>query len=71
MWNGFHSVPEDDTTQPSLLRGDAIVTELHHKASWQVEMNARRFYELIADVERKSKCVDDTIMWDNELEGHW
>lgn len=31
----------------------------------------RRFDEIIADMERKSKCVDDTIMWDAELAEHW
>jgi len=32
---------------------------------------ARRFDEIITDVERKTKCVDDTLMWDESLEEHW
>ena len=31
----------------------------------------RRFDEVIADVERKTKCVDDTALWDEDLETHW
>ena len=31
----------------------------------------RRFDEIIADVERKTKCVDDTLLWDEDLEKHW
>jgi len=31
----------------------------------------RRYDEIIADVERKTKCVDDTVMWDDGLEAHW
>ena len=26
---------------------------------------------MIADFERKTKCVDDTVMWDADLEEHW
>jgi len=32
---------------------------------------ARRFDEIITDVERKTKCVNDTLMWDESLEEHW
>jgi hypothetical protein len=32
---------------------------------------ARRFDEVIADVERKTKCVDDTAQWDEDIETHW
>ena len=32
---------------------------------------SRRFDEVIADVERKTKCVDDTAQWDVDLEEHW
>ena len=32
---------------------------------------ARRFDEVIADITRKTKCVDDTAMWGTELEEHW
>ena len=34
-------------------------------------MYTRRYDEIIADVERKTKCVDDTAMWDTSLEVHW
>ena len=26
---------------------------------------------MIADVPRKTKCGDDTLLWDTELEIHW
>ena len=32
---------------------------------------ARRFGEVISDVQRKTKCVDDTAMWDEDLKEHW
>ena len=31
----------------------------------------QRYDDIIADVERKTKCVDDTALWDGELEHHW
>ena len=74
-WNGFHSVPiraehRHYTTfitpwgryryrvapQGFLASGDAY---------------SRRFDEIISDVERKTKCVDDTLMWDDNLTEHW
>ena len=32
---------------------------------------SRRYDEVIADVERKTKRVDDTAQWDDDLETHW
>ena len=76
-WNGFNSVliaPEDRhyTTfitpwgryrykvapQGFLASGDGY---------------SRRYDKIIADVERKTKVVDDTLLWDSEnsLEDHW
>jgi len=74
-WNGFHSVPicPEDRHYTTFItpwgRYRYRVAPQGFLASG--DGYARRFDELIADVERKSKCVDDTIMWDNELEGHW
>ena len=31
----------------------------------------RHFDEIIVDVEWKTKCVEDTLMWDNDLEKRW
>lgn len=71
-WNGYHSIPicEDDrnlttfitpwgcyryktTPQGYLAAGDAYT---------------RRFDELIADIKNKTKCVDDTILWTDDIE---
>ena len=32
---------------------------------------SRRYDEVIADVDRKTKCVDDTAHWDDDLSVHW
>ena len=31
----------------------------------------RRFNAILAEFERKERCVDDTIFYDTELENHW
>ena len=74
-WNGFHSV--------LLLQVDRHYTTFitprgryRYKVAPQgflasVDGYSRRFDEIIADVERKTKCVDDTLMWDATLEDHW
>jgi len=76
-WNGFHSVPihPDDRHYTTFItpwgRYRYKVAPQGFIASG--DGYARRFDEIIADIERKSKCVDDTIMWDDDedLENHW
>ena len=31
----------------------------------------RKYDEIIIDIPRKKKCVDDTVLWDEELAYHW
>ena len=31
----------------------------------------RRYDENIIDVPKKTKCVDDTVLWDKKLADHW
>ena len=31
----------------------------------------RRFSAILADFERKERCVDDTILYDDTLQQHW
>jgi len=74
-WNGFHSVP----LRPEDQHFTTFITPwgcYRYKVAPQGFLAsgdgyARRYNELIADVQRKSKCVDDTIMWDTLLEEHW
>ena len=74
-WNGFHSV--------RLAKEDRHLTTFitpwgrhQYKVAPQGSLASgdgysRRYDEIIADVERKTKCVDDTAMWDDDLETHW
>ena len=32
---------------------------------------SRRYDEVLIDVERKTKCVDDTVQWDDDIDTHW
>ena len=32
---------------------------------------AHRYDSIIADIPRKTKCVDDTVLWDDNIEEHW
>jgi hypothetical protein len=74
-WNGFHSVPlrSEDRQFTTFItpwgRYRYKVAPQGFLASG--DGYARRFDEIIADIERKAKCVDDTIMWDAILEEHW
>ena len=74
-WNGYHSCPlaEEDRHLTT------FITEwgrYRYCVAPQGFMAAgdgynQRYDNLIAHIPRKSKCVDDTIMWDEILEEHW
>ncbi|XP_066936345.1 uncharacterized protein [Clytia hemisphaerica] len=76
-WNGFHSVP----ITPEGRHYTTFITpwgRYRYKVAPQGFLASgdgysRRYDEIIADVERKTKVVDDTLMWDSEnaLADHW
>ena len=74
-WNGFHCVPlaEEDRQYTAFI---TPVGRFWYRMAPQGALGSgdgysRRFDEVIADVERKTKCVDDTTQWDVDLETHW
>ena len=74
-WNGYHSVPicQEDrhltTFVTSWGRYRYKVAPQGFLASG--DGYTHLFDAVIADVQRKTKCVDDTVLWDVELEDHW
>ena len=74
-WNGYHSVPihpEDRHLTTFLMPwGTYRYRTAPQGFLASGDGCARRYDEIIKDVQRKTKCVDDTVMWDNELSDHW
>ena len=74
-WNGFHCVPlaEEDQAYTTFITslGRFWYLMAPQGACGSGDGYTRRFDEIIADVERKTKCVDDTAQWDEEIETHW
>ena len=74
-WNGFHSCPlrESDRHLTTFItpfgRFRYITAPQGYLASG--DGYTRRYDEIISDVERKTKVVDDTALWDEDLEEHW
>lgn len=74
-WNGFHSVPlrpEDQHLTTFLTpwgRYYYKVAPQGYLASG--DAYTRRYDEIIVDTPRKTKCVDDTVLWDEKLVDHW
>ena len=74
-WNGYHSVPLRETDRH-------LTTFITPFGRWRY-MRApqgflssgdgynRRFDAILSSMERKERCVDDTIHYDTELEQHW
>ena len=74
-WNGFHSVPirKEDRHLTTFItpfgRFRYCTAPQGYLASG--DGYTRRYDEIIAGVERKTKAVDDTVLWDQDLETHW
>ena len=73
--DGYHSVPlrAEDRYLTTFITpwGRYRYCVAPQGATISGDAYARRYDEIIADVERKTKCVDDTALWDEELEDHW
>lgn len=74
-WNGYHSVPVRKEDRHLLT----FITEFgryRYRVAPQGYIASgdgytHRYDRIIADIPRKTKCVDDTVLWDTSLEDHW
>ena len=74
-WNGYHSVLVREEDRHMLT----FITEFgryRYRVAPQGFVASGdgytyRYDEILVDVPRKTKCVDDTALWDAELEKHW
>ena len=74
-WNGYHSIPlrTEDIPKTTFITqwGRYRYKMAPQGCSASGDGYTRRFDEIIADIPRKTKCVDDTAQWDTGLEEHW
>lgn len=74
-WNGYHSVPLRETDRH-------LTTFITPFGRWRYTRAPqgfvssgdgynRRFDAILADFDRKERCVDDTVHYDFDLEQHW
>ncbi|CAG2189575.1 unnamed protein product [Mytilus edulis] len=71
-WNGYHSVPirEEDRHLTTFITPWG---RYRYKTAPQGYIASgdgytRRFDEIVADVPHKTKCVDDTLLWSDDIE---
>ncbi len=73
--NGFHSTPlrTEDQHKTTFITpwGRYRYRMAPQGSSASCDGYTRRFDEIIADIPRKTKCVDDTVQWDTEIDEHW
>ena len=74
-WNGFHSVPlcSEDKHLTTFI---TPLGRYRYKRAPQGFASSgdgynRRFDEVISNFERHKRCVDDTLIYDSDLEHHW
>ena len=74
-WNGYHSVPlrESDRHLTTFITpfGRWRYTRAPQGFLSSGDCYNRRFDTILTDFQRKERCVDDTIHFDNDLETHW
>ena len=74
-WNSYHSVPVCKEDKHLLT----FITEFGRYRYYVAPQGyvasgdgyTHRYDRIIADVPRKTKCVDDVALWDYSLETHW
>ena len=74
-WNGYHSVPlaEEDRHLTTFI---TEYGRYRYKVAPQGYLASgdgynQRYDNIIASIPRKTKCVDDALLWDELLEVHW
>ena len=74
-WNGFHGlrIALKDVHKTTFITpwGKYRCLIAPQGSSASGDGYTRRFDEIISDIPRKTKCVDDTVQWDTDLEEHW
>ena len=74
-WNGYHSAPLRESDRH-------LTTFITPFGRWRYcrapqgflssgDSYNRRFDAILSDFERKERCVDDTVIYDENLEDHW
>ena len=74
-WNGYHSVPlrQSDRHLTTFITpfGRFRYTRAPQGFLSSGDGYNRRFQAILSDFERKERCVDDTLFYDDNLASHW
>ena len=74
-WNGFHSIEilAADRHKTTFLTEQGRYRYRRAPMGFLASQDAysERYDRIIADVPRKSKVVDDTVLWDDDIRTHW
>ena len=71
-WNGYHAVSLDEESRELTTfitefgRYRYVRAPQGHLAAG--DAYTRRFDSIVRDIPRKAKCVDDTLLWDDDIE---
>ena len=74
-WNGYHSCPLDERDREYTT----FITEwgrFRYRSAPQGFLASgdgynQRYEQLIEDMDRRTRCVDDLCLWDGDLAAHW
>ena len=74
-WNGYHSIEirAADRHKTTFITEQGRYRYRRAPMGFLASQDAysERYDRIIADVPRKSKVVDDTVLWDGDLRTHW
>ncbi len=71
-WNGYHSTPlhEDDHHLTTFITSWGCYQYRSAPQSYMASGDgySRWYDEIVADIGNKTKCIDDTLLWFNNIE---
>ena len=74
-WNGFHSIEikPEDRHKTTFITEQGRFRYRRAPMGFLASQDAytERYDAIITDVPRKTKCVDDTVLWDIDTATHW
>ena len=74
-WNGYHSIEikPEDRHKTTFITEQGRFRYRRAPMGFLVSQDAYtdRYDAIIADVPRKTKCVDDALLWDADTDTHW
>lgn len=74
-WNGYHAIPirQEDRHKTTFITEEGRFRYCRAPMGFLASQDAytHRYDAIVAGFQRTTKCVDDMLLWDTDIEPHW